>query len=50
LLIIKTRLNAFEPIRDAIKELHSYELPECIMLEVSKGSEAYLNWIEENTR
>lgn len=50
LLIIKTRLNAFEAVRDSIKELHSYELPECIMLEVSKGSEAYLNWIDENTR
>jgi periplasmic divalent cation tolerance protein len=50
LLIIKTRLNAFEAVREAIKELHSYELPECIMLEVSNGSEAYLNWIDENTR
>jgi periplasmic divalent cation tolerance protein len=50
LLIIKTRTDAFESVRDAIKELHSYELPECVMLEVSNGSEAYLNWIEENTR
>jgi periplasmic divalent cation tolerance protein len=50
LLIIKTRISAFESVREAIKELHSYELPECIMLEVSSGSEAYLNWIEENTR
>jgi periplasmic divalent cation tolerance protein len=50
LLIIKTRMDAFESVRDAIKELHSYELPECVMLEVSNGSEAYLNWIEENTR
>ncbi|HKT51140.1 MAG TPA: divalent-cation tolerance protein CutA [Candidatus Angelobacter sp.] len=50
LLIIKTRLNMFESVRDAIKELHSYDLPECIMLDVSDGSEAYLNWINENTR
>ncbi len=50
LLIIKTHISAFESVREAIKELHSYELPECIMLEVSSGSEAYLNWIEENTR
>lgn len=49
LLIIKTRLNIFESVRDAIKELHSYDLPECIMLDVSDGSEAYLNWINENT-
>lgn len=48
LLIIKTQAAAFERVRDAIKELHSYELPECVMLEVSNGSEAYLKWIVEN--
>jgi periplasmic divalent cation tolerance protein len=50
LLIIKTRMNAFDSVRDTIKELHSYDLPECIMLDVSNGSDAYLNWIKENTR
>jgi periplasmic divalent cation tolerance protein len=48
LLIIKTQAEVFERVRDAIKELHSYELPECITLEVSSGSEGYLNWITEN--
>jgi periplasmic divalent cation tolerance protein len=48
LLIIKTQVEAFERVRDAIKELHSYELPECLMLEVSGGSEGYLKWIAEN--
>lgn len=50
LLIIKTKTNLFESVADAIKELHSYELPECVMLEVSSGSERYLDWIRENTR
>jgi periplasmic divalent cation tolerance protein len=50
LLIIKTKTNLFESVADAIKELHSYELPECVMLELSSGSERYLNWIRENTR
>ena len=50
LLIIKTRLNIFDSVRDAIKELHSYDLPECVMLDVSDGGEAYLNWVSENTR
>lgn len=48
LLIIKTQAQAFERVRDAIKELHSYELPECVMLEVSGGSQGYLEWIAEN--
>ena len=49
LLVIKTQASAFERVRDAVKELHSYDLPECVMLEVSAGSSEYLNWIAENT-
>jgi len=49
LLLIKTQAESFERIRAAIKELHSYELPECVMLEVAAGSSEYLNWIAENT-
>ena len=47
LLIIKTRAAAFERVRQAIQELHSYELPECIMLEIAGGSQKYLDWIED---
>lgn len=49
LLVIKTQSRAFERVRDAVKELHSYDLPECVMLEVSAGSSEYLDWIAENT-
>lgn len=49
LLLIKTRADAFERVRDAIEELHSYELPECIMLEIAEGGKAYLDWIAKNT-
>jgi periplasmic divalent cation tolerance protein len=50
LLVIKTQADSFARVRDAIKELHSYELPECIMIEINDGSEAYLNWIAENVK
>jgi periplasmic divalent cation tolerance protein len=49
LLVIKTKASAFERVRDAVKELHSYDLPECVMLEVAAGSKEYLDWIAENT-
>lgn len=45
LLIIKTTAGAFESVRDAIGALHSYDLPECVMLGVEAGSEPYLDWI-----
>jgi periplasmic divalent cation tolerance protein len=49
LLVIKSRAAAFEQVREAIKELHSYDLPECIMLEIAEGDKAYLDWLAENT-
>jgi periplasmic divalent cation tolerance protein len=48
LLLIKTTESAVENLRDAIQELHSYEVPECIVLPIESGSERYLNWIEES--
>ncbi len=50
LLIIKTTEAMFEAVRKAIGELHSYELPECIMLSVEDGSADYLDWIAQNVR
>ncbi|HEY7404228.1 MAG TPA: divalent-cation tolerance protein CutA [Candidatus Angelobacter sp.] len=49
LLLIKTRRDSFERVRDAIEGLHSYELPECIMLDVAEGDKAYLDWLAKNT-
>src|SRR5436305_3753027 len=48
LMIIKTQAGAFERVQDAIRELHSYDLPECVMLGIDAGSDAYLEWIADN--
>lgn len=45
LLVIKTLEASFSRVCDAIQELHSYDLPECIKLEISGGAEKYLDWI-----
>jgi periplasmic divalent cation tolerance protein len=45
LLLIKTHARAFEGVRATIEALHSYEIPECIMLEVNDGEQEYLDWI-----
>jgi periplasmic divalent cation tolerance protein len=45
LLLIKTTAEKFPGVRDAILELHSYELPECIAISVEDGSAEYLEWI-----
>jgi periplasmic divalent cation tolerance protein len=48
LLVVKTQSSSFAQVRDAIRELHSYELPECLLLEISDGSTDYLSWIADN--
>lgn len=50
LLIIKTQISAFTQVRAAIGELHSYELPECVMLPIDDGSPKYLDWIKQSLR
>ncbi len=48
LCIVKTRTAAVDKVSAAIKELHSYELPECLVLPIEGGSSTYLAWIGEN--
>ncbi|HEX6906513.1 MAG TPA: divalent-cation tolerance protein CutA, partial [Terriglobales bacterium] len=42
LLLIKTTAALLESVANAIRELHSYELPECIQLSIEAGSAEYL--------
>lgn len=48
LLLIKTTSANFSTVKDAIRELHSYDLPECISVVIEDGSSEYLNWIGES--
>lgn len=50
LLVIKTQRKKFSEIERRVKSLHSYSVPEIIALPIVEGSEAYLNWINENTK
>lgn len=48
LLVIKTTAGAFERLRDAIVELHSYDIPECIEIQITEGARDYLKWIDDS--
>ncbi len=45
LLIIKSTKGHEDQVASAIKELHSYELPECVVVEITGGSKEYLEWL-----
>lgn len=48
LLVIKTMARSFPGVQATIEALHSYEAPECIVLDVTDGDEEYLDWIADN--
>jgi len=48
-LIMKTTQNRVEELKKRIKELHPYEVPEILALDVSDGSEEYLKWVKDST-
>jgi periplasmic divalent cation tolerance protein len=50
LLVVKTTADRFAVVKERILELHPYELPECIAIDVHDGSEPYLRWIGESTK
>ena len=50
LLVVKTSSTLFEKVSECIKNLHSYELPEVISLEIRQGSRPYLKWLQDSVR
>ena len=44
-MVMKTTGALVPALERRLKELHSYELPEFIVLDVAGGSDAYLAWV-----
>ncbi|HZP16688.1 MAG TPA: divalent-cation tolerance protein CutA [Terriglobales bacterium] len=50
LLLVKSSAVLFADVERAVREVHSYEVPELLALQVSDGSADYLNWLRSNVR
>ena len=46
-LVIKTTRECVSALEERLKALHSYELPEFIVVAVEGGSEEYLSWVRQ---
>lgn len=49
LIQLKTRRNLFTPIQKEIENLHTYDVPEIIMMPMEDANDAYLQWIADVT-
>ena len=48
-LVIKTTVDRVPALRERLRALHAYELPEFLVLPVIDGSDDYLAWVREST-
>jgi periplasmic divalent cation tolerance protein len=48
-MIIKTRASLAEPVRAAVKEMHSYATPAILVLPIESVDQPYLQWILAET-
>lgn len=49
-LQIKTSASALDALIAHIKSEHSYDVPEIITTPITGGNDAYLSWVDEETR
>ena len=50
LCVIKTVKGNFELLKDKIKSMHSYTVPEVIGLPINIGSDKYLKWLVKESK
>jgi periplasmic divalent cation tolerance protein len=50
LLIIKTMPDRLGELIKKVKKIHSYDVPEILVLPIIQGNQDYINWVHESTR
>lgn len=50
LVLFKTSWALYEALEKQIRELHPYDTPEIIAVDIEKGFKGYLDWIDEVTK
>jgi len=50
MLIVKTKVDAFDELMSTVKIAHSYDTPEIIGAPIILGSREYLKWIDNEVK
>jgi periplasmic divalent cation tolerance protein len=50
LLLTKTRSNLVDKVIARVEEIHTYETPCALEIQIKKGSEDYFDWLENALR
>jgi periplasmic divalent cation tolerance protein len=46
LMVMKTTAARFEVLREAVVQMHPYDVPEVVELSIERGHSPYLEWID----
>ena len=49
-LILKTRVEHFGAVCEAVRSLHPYEVPAIVAMDLSHVDQAYADWLRKETR
>ena len=49
-ILLKTTAKRIRSLEKEVKRLHSYEVPEFIILPIAAGSRDYLGWLQESVK
>ena len=50
LLVIKSAERLFGELKAAIREIHTYEVPEILAIPIQDGDQPYLDWLGESLK
>lgn len=48
MMVLKTTIGRYQMLDARILALHSYEVPEIVVLQVTDGLPSYLRWVEQS--
>jgi periplasmic divalent cation tolerance protein len=49
LVLFKTSAHMYDPLKELLEEIHPYETPEILRVDIEDGSKTYLKWIDDIT-
>ena len=50
ILLLKTRSGLVDKVIDRVKEIHSYQTPCALEIQIKTGSEEYLDWLDNSLK
>ena len=50
LIVFKTTTQAWPRLKERMVELHPYEVPELLLVNVEDGTASYLEWVSQSTQ